>query len=192
LKEINEEFFEKMYRRLDKGLPSYLTYHNVPHTQYVLDKAVFLAKKEGCNEKEIQLISVAALYHDAGFLIRRENHEALGCDLVREELPEMGFNSEEIVTICGMIMATKVVQNPQNKLERILVDADLFYLGTADYFHFSGLLKTELLHFNPSLDEVQWRNIQIDFLTAHRYYTGYGVQQLDPIKQKNIDLILVS
>lgn len=189
MKEINEEFFEKMYRRLYKGLPSYLTYHNVPHTQYVLDKAVFLAKKEDCNEDEIRLISVAALYHDAGFLIRRENHEALGCDLVRKELPKQGFNSEEIETICEMIMATKVVQNPENKLERILVDADLFYLGTADYFHFSGLLKTELLHFNPSLDEEQWRNIQIDFLTVHQYYTDYGKCCLHPVKMANLKLI---
>jgi len=186
---MDSEFFEMMYSRLNAGLPPYLTYHNVPHTQYVLEKALYLGKTEGCNEEELRLISVAALYHDAGFLIKRENHEAHGCELVREELPREGFAPEEVETICGMIMATKVVQNPQNKLERILVDADLFYLGTADYFYFSGLLKKELLYFNPSLEEEEWRKIQIDFLTAHQYFTEYGQRYLHPVKMSNLKLI---
>ncbi|WP_291784685.1 HD domain-containing protein [Cecembia sp.] len=189
---MDKEFFEMMYRRLNVGLPFYLTYHNVSHTQYVLDKAIYLAKTEGCNEEELRLISVAALYHDAGFLIGMENHEEKGCRLVETELPEYGFSPEEIEKICGMIMATKTPQNPGNVLERILADADLFYLGTDQYFKMSSLLKKELLHLTPSLDEETWKQIQLNFLKIHHFHTDFGKSTLDPIKQKNVELVMAS
>ncbi len=184
--------FEQMFQRLKHSLASFLAYHNLDHTKYVIDKAVFIGKAEECSDDELRLISVAALYHDAGFLIGMDNHEEKGCSLVQAELPEYGFSSDEIDRICGMIMATKTPQNPKNKLERILADADLFYLGTDSYFSLSSLLRKELLHLNPSMDDATWRQIQLNFLKIHQYHTDFGKNILDPIKQKNVELVMAS
>lgn len=190
--EKNIHLFEQMFQRLEDNLPTFLAYHNLEHTKYVLDKATFLGKIEGRSEGELNLISVAALYHDAGFLIGMDNHEEKGCRLVEAELPEYGFSPVEIEQICGMIMATKTPQNPGNILERILADADLFYLGTDHYFKMSGLLKKELLHLNPSLDDETWKQIQLNFLKIHHFHTDFGKNILDPIKQKNVELVKAS
>lgn len=181
-----------MFQRLKKSLPSFLAYHNLEHTKYVLDKSIYLGKVEGCSDDEMNIISVAALYHDAGFLLGMENHEEKGCRLVETELPEYGFSTQEIKKICGMIMATKTPQNPGNALERIIADADLFYLGTDQYFIMSSLLKKELLHLNPSLEDETWKQIQLNFLKNHQYHTDFGKNILAPIKQKNVELIMAS
>ena len=49
--------------------------------------------------------------------------------MAKEELPKFGLSEKDIELICGMIMATKIPQNPKTKLEKIIADADLEYLG---------------------------------------------------------------
>jgi uncharacterized protein len=187
--EKKQQLFERMYMRLKDDLPSFMVYHDLQHTKQVIDNCIFLGNIEGCSEYELEMLSVAALYHDAGFLLGSESHEMKGCFLIKAELPPYGFNPEEIEQICSMVMATKTPQMPQTKLEQILADADLFYLGTDEYVYQRNLLKKELLHFNPKLKDEEWKEIQIDFLQTHVYHTEYGKTILAPIKQKNVESV---
>lgn len=184
--------FDSLYSRLEKELPYYLYYHSANHTRSVIDRAIFLAKDQNLSEYEIDLIKVAALYHDAGFLIGREDHETKSCNLATKELPEFGFSEEEISKICGMINATRIPQKTYNKYDKIVADADLFYLGTDDYNHYSNLLYRELLHSNPSIDQKRWFDIQLDFLNTHSFQTPYGMKVLEPVKQKNKEKLILT
>lgn len=193
--ELNMEktqIFDSLFTRLEQGLPPYLYYHSADHTKRVMERAVFLAKKEGLPEKDIELIKVAALYHDAGFLIGREDHETKSCELASKELPEYNFTKAEIKKICGMINATRIPQKTNNILEKIVADADLFYLGTEDYDYYSNQLYKELQHIKPDIDEAAWLKIQLDFLYSHSFQTEYGISVLEPFKQRNIKQLLNS
>lgn len=167
------EIYKKVMSNLENNLPSWLHYHSPEHTQYVLEKSIFLAQQEGISGRELFLIKVAALYHDLGFIKGREDHEIKSCKIAAEELPEFGVTSEEIRKICGMITATKIPQKPKNKLEKILADADLEYLGTDQFYETSEKLYRELLHSKPNLTRQEWNEIQINFLTHHTYHTPY-------------------
>lgn len=180
------EIFDNLITRLEQGLPYYLYYHSAEHTRQVLDRAVFLARDEGLSEKEIELIKVAVLYHDAGFLIGRTDHETKSCELATSELPDYGFSDEEIKIVCGMIAATRIPQQTHNIYEKIVADADLFYLGTDDYTFYSSQLLRELKHFKPGIDENEWLEIQLNFLNAHSFHTTYGKKILAPVKKKNM------
>ena len=120
--------FHKIYndivKILDDNLPKHLAYHNVNHTLYVLDKAEYIAKKENIKKADIQLLRVAALYHDIGFVKSHVEHEKEGCNIAKRQLKTYGYSEDDIATVCGMIMATRIPQNPKNKLEEILADAD--------------------------------------------------------------------
>ena len=72
------------------------------------------------------------------------DHEAAGCVIARETLPEFGFDKKSIARIEEMIMATKVPQQPTTQLARILCDADLDYLGGMEYTEISTTLYQEL------------------------------------------------
>ena len=158
---------------LSTKLPEYLTYHSVEHTKYVLKKVIYIASKEQVSGHDLFLLKIAALYHDIGFIETHIEHENIGCDIARKELPKFGISTNDIETICGMIMATKIPQQPETNLEAILADADLEYLGTKHFEAVSELLYKELMYFNPELTREEWNTIQINFMKSHKYHTKF-------------------
>lgn len=165
-------------------------YHSPEHTKYVLERAIFIAEKEKVNEHDLFLLKIAAVYHDTGFIICKDEHEAISCEIATKELKELNFDQNEIDQICVMIKATKIPQNPTSELAKILADADLEYLGTDNFLNFSSKLYEELLHYTPGLSMDQWNEIQVKFISKHRYHTNYCKQHREPKKQKNLKLIM--
>lgn len=181
--------YNKVILQLESELPEWLKYHNAAHTKYVIEQAESIAKQENVNGKDLLLIKIAALYHDTGFFIHREEHEILGCKIASKDLEGSFLNKEEIKKICGMISATKVPQKPSNLLEMIVADADLEYLGTNNFDEFSNNLYLELLHMNPNLSPMEWDRIQVEFISNHVYKTEYCKTYKEPIKQKNLEKV---
>jgi len=154
--------------------------------------AEFIARQENIEEYDIMLLKTAALFHDAGFInILNDGHEEESVQLAEKELPEFGYNKDEIEKISGMIRATKIPQQPKNELECILADADLEYLGTDSFEHIANKLYQELKHYNPSLSLEEWNDIQINFLQAHFYHTKYCIQNRTEAKEKNLKLLIL-
>ena len=172
---------------LEENLPDYLTYHSIEHTKYVLEKVVYIASKEEVSKADLFLLKVAALYHDMGFIVTHVEHESIGCDMARKELPDFGFSKDEIETICGMIVATRIPQQPKTHLEEILADADLEYLGTRHFKTVSELLYHELKHYNPKLTRAEWNGIQANFMEKHEYHTKFCKHYKRFRKQKHLE-----
>ena len=168
---------------LKTKIPATYYYHNYEHTLYVLDKAIEIGIAENCTSEEMKLLATAALWHDTGYIHTYKGHEEESCLLARQYLPGYDFTTADIDKICGMIMATKIPQSPQNKLEEIIADADLEYLGTSNAAVSANNLFKELNAIHPLLTEQDWNNTEIDFLTAHRYFTGYCKANKEHIKQ---------
>lgn len=168
---------------LNNNLSRIYYYHNYEHTLYVMEKAVEIGQAENCTEEEIKLLKAAALWHDSGYINTYKDHEAAGCVLARQYLPEYGYLPGEIDTICGMIMATRIPQSPKNKLEEVIADADLEYLGTAGAGLKADIFFKELHLLDPILTKAEWNRTQIAFLQKHRYFTTYCRQKLEPLKQ---------
>lgn len=168
---------------LKDNLPVCYYYHNYQHTLYVQEKAVQIGRHEHCTEKEIELLSIAALWHDAGYINTYANHEAESCVLAKKHLPAYGLTDEDIDTICGMIMATKIPQSPNSKTEAIIADADLEYLGTIYAAEKAADLFKELQSLIPSLTAAAWGKMQISFLQTHHYFTAYCIEKKEPLKQ---------
>ncbi len=187
------EFFENIYRKvvkdLELGLPDWLVYHNVNHTKYVLQQAESIAKMENIPGRDLFLVKLAALYHDTGFLIERNDHESHGCRIASKDLKDKELTTVELEKICKMIQATKIPQKPGNILEKIIADADLEYLGTDQFEIYSKKQYEELLHLKPGLTLKEWDKIQIDFLSQHSYHTDYCMEYKEPVKQKNLELV---
>jgi uncharacterized protein len=184
-----DQIQEKVMDDLNRKLPDYLTYHNARHTQYVLDKTLLIAEYENVKEDEFILLKTAALYHDIGFLIGKDNHEEVGCQIAYPELLKWGFDEVAIKQILGMIMATKIPQKPKNLLENIVADADLEYLGTERFEEIGERLYQELLHDNPNLSREKWYVIQINFISAHQYHTFFCKKFREPLKLKNLEML---
>lgn len=181
-----ETIHDEVLERLESELPSYLTYHSVEHTKYVLKMAEYLAWREGCSDEEVLLVKIAAIFHDIGFIEGRENHEQKGCEIATKALKGYGFEADSISKVCGMIMATKIPQSPTNLLEEILADADLEYLSTQNFEPISEMLFEEIKHFTPAFTREKWNEIQIDFLSKHSYHTDFCQRNKESFKQQHL------
>jgi uncharacterized protein len=172
---------------LKARLSPLLIYHHWKHTQHVVKMAEYIALQEQINEDDIVLIKTAALFHDAGFInIDSEGHEEESIRLAEKKLPEFGYTKNEIEIIAGMIRATAIPQKPKTKLECILADADLEYLGTDNFERIGNKLYQELKHYNPNLSVEQWNEMQINFLQLHFYHTTYCIENRSAVKEKNL------
>lgn len=176
---------------LQEKLSQYLIYHHWSHTQQVLEMAEYIARQEQISEDEIILVKTAALFHDAGFISNiMDEHEDESIRLAKQILPNYGYSKNEIEKISGMIQATKIPQKPKTKLECILADADLEYLGTDNFELIGNKLYQELKHENPNLTIEEWNDIQIKFLQRHFYHTDYCIENRAGIKEKNLNLLI--
>ena len=177
--------------KLKVDLPEYLLYHSVSHMRDVKVQAMRIATSEGItNQEDLDLLETAAIYHDCGFLSTYTNHEEKGCEIAREVLPDFDYTPAQIKVIEGLIMATKVPQNPKSKLEEIICDADLDYLGRDDFFTIGDYLYEELLHIGVIKDEISWNLLQIKFLTAHHYFTQTNIKDREPLKSANLKKVI--
>jgi HD superfamily phosphodiesterase len=169
--------------KLKKELSHTLTYHGYHHTLDVVDAADKIAVAEKISKSQIKLLRIAAFFHDAGFIYIYKNHEEKGCEMAKEFLPGFGFGIKQIEAICGMIMATKIPQSPKNKLEEIIADADLDYLGRDEVYVVAQTLFEELkVHANLT-DEKKWNSMQVSFLKSHHYHTSYAIRLRGPKKE---------
>lgn len=178
-------------QRLESELSPDLTYHGIHHTLDVLEAAIRIAESEQISAEDLLLVKTAALFHDAGFVKNHhKEHEEESCQLVKACLPKYGYSSETIATICGMIRATKIPQSPQNKLEQILCDADLDYLGRSDFYTISNSLFEELRNYNQLSDVKVWNKLQVSFIGAHSYFTETNKKEREPKKCEFLDELI--
>jgi uncharacterized protein len=178
--------YNHVLRALKEKLPAHLTYHHPDHTFYVMNMAELIAREEKASEKDILLLKTAALYHDIGFIKGAGQHEVESERIAAAELPAFGYTPEEIQIIVGLIGATSIPQNPKTKLEKILADADLEYLGTDNFEKVGDTLLQELRHDNPKLTREKWDAMQIEFLQKHHYHTNYCLQNRKQKKDLNL------
>ena len=164
-------------------------YHNVDHVRDVLNAAIRIGKSEGVNVDGLELIGVAAVFHDSGFMLDIKDHESTGCLFARDYLPSIGFSENELELICGMIMATRVPQQPLNDWQMILCDADLDYLGRDDFFETGNKVYSELVEFGQIMNEREWNEMQVRFLSAHHYFTQTSLNERKPKKDLHLEQV---
>lgn len=192
---ITVQQYQKVYDFLvpvlQTSLPPQLFYHTLQHTLSVIEATAHLAKEEGVSEQDRLLLLTAALFHDAGFMKGYNDHEELGCGIAREVLPQFGYTQEAIEKICSLISVTRLPQMPANLLEQIICDADLYYLGSANFFRESENLYKELKAVGIVSDHDEWELRQLQFLEEHKYFTPTAIKERgERKKQYNKQLIV--
>ena len=98
---------------LNKNLDSKFVYHNIAHTQRVVEKIKELIEDSDLNEDEKLELLIAAWFHDTGFTRTIENHEDESIKIASSFLKSQMVSAEKIEAITNIIMATKMQFVPQ-------------------------------------------------------------------------------
>lgn len=172
-------------------LDSTLTYHCLTHTFDVLEQCLRIAAAEGITDHhDLKNLRLAALYHDTGFLETYKNHEQKGCEIFLHDTKDIRMTDEDIEIIQGLIMSTKLPQEPKTHLQQIICDADLDYLGRDDFFPIADNLRKEFIHYQVVSNNEEWHLLQLKFLTTHTYHTKSSRLLREPVKQKHLKMIM--
>lgn len=184
---ITEEASDFVFHLMKLKLPGVYVYHNFRHTSEVVEHVRKLGKKSDLSEEEIEIVTLAAWFHDTGFIEKSDNHEDVSVEIATNFLKEKNYPEEKLERVIGCINATRYPSTPNNLLEEIICDADLYHLGTKDYDDKTDLLRVEWEKSkNKTYTELEWLKLNVDFLSNHKFYTKYAKKNLEETKLNSI------
>jgi len=159
-------------------------FHTLLHTQEVLAASEKMAEYYQLADEDRFALSLAAWFHDTGYSGgSAKGHEDLSVELAVKFLTEKQVSQVVIDKVKGCINATRIPQTPNNLIEQIICDADLFHLGTGDFKDKNRLLREELNDFGGhNLSKKDWRRLNVEFLDRHNYFTSFAKENLQPLK----------
>lgn len=182
-KSITEEASDYVFDLMKTKLPGVYVYHNYKHTEDVVEAIKKIGNKTGLSDEEMEIVTLAGWFHDAGFTEKSDNHEDVSIEIARNFLKEKNYKEENIEKVVSCINSTRYPQTPTNILDEVLCDADLYHLGTKDNESKSDLLRVEWEKAgNKKYTQLEWLKLNIDFLTTHKYFTKYARKALEERK----------
>ena len=161
-------------------------YHNLDHTKSVVKNVEIIGRHEDVDEESIFVLKVTAWFHDLGYANSYTRHEDESIILAQEFLRKRNVSHEIIEKVIDGINATRVPQSAKTLSEKIIADADLFDLGTENYFKQSENLWKEWNKNLKEFSELEFWQISYDFVKEHNYLTNYAKKALEPKKQENL------
>ena len=178
------EFVSKLFK---DNLPKNYIYHNYSHTVEIVEACKEIGKGNKLNETELEIVLLAAWFHDTGYTDKYDGHEEVSKAIAKNFLMENDYPQEKIEQVIGCIHATELTQIPQYKLEEVICDAEMIKLGTKSYFEKSERLRSEWETARGKIySEEDWLKFEIDFLSNRKYYTPFAKKNYDKKKSKNI------
>ena len=144
---MNEENVNKAHQYVqnifNKHAPPENVYHNLNHTAEVVSAVKEIASAEGVGDDDLELLLIAAWFHDSGYVKTCKGHEEVSVGYVKEFLQSINYTEDNTKQIESLICATKMPQSPKNHLEEILCDADLHHIGMKEFEEKGDLLRLE-------------------------------------------------
>lgn len=162
-------------------------YHEYEHALEVAERAYELWKKEQVNDEDLEILVLAWLFHDIGFVIQYDENEYIGATIAKNYLRSIFYPLDKIMLVEQLIIATIPKKEPSNLLESIIKDADTDNLGRDDFFEKGQRLKKEIESIKKiKILDPDWTHYSINFLKEHKYSTKTEIEERQEKKEENL------
>jgi predicted metal-dependent HD superfamily phosphohydrolase len=167
-----ELFITDLY---NKKLKPEFIFHSLAHVRRTVKAVNLIGENEKVKPLELEILNLAAWFHDAGYIEKYENHEEVSAEIASDFLEKRSYPKNKAEQVKSCILATKVSVEPKNKLEEIICDADLVHMGKKSFFKRSKALREEWVRvLDKKYTEKEWLNLNIQFFSGHDFYTGFA------------------
>ena len=179
-----EEHIKQFFK---ENIPKKYVYHDITHTQDVVRVSRQIGLIYGLPMEDLELLQIAAWFHDTGYTDGPEGHEERSVVNARAFLQNFGYSEKQLDLIAGCIRATKIPQRPVGLLQQILADADLSHLGEKSYWMRTARVRQEfIVSKNQLMTEEEWIDFELTFMLGHQYHTDVAKELFDKRKYKHI------
>lgn len=185
--EILRKASNYVFSLFKESLSKKLVYHNYKHTFEIVKEARALGEEYKLNDADMEVLLLAAWFHDTGYIDTYVGHEERSVDIAATFLNEEGYPEERIQVITDCIMATQSEQPSATLLQEILADADISNIGKENFFANAELLRVEWeIYQNRFFSDAEWARFQLDFLLSMRFKTEAAQRRLGDQLTANI------
>lgn len=180
-----EDYISKFYQ---ENIGKDLVFHSLKHIRRTVEAVRLIGSESGLEPEELELLEIAAWFHDAGHAHTYERHERKSAEIAREFLRERGYPETRIEKIVHCIWATELSYKPKDHLEKILRDADIIHLGKKSFFKRNRELRLERERIlEKRYTDQEWTRDDIEFFLDHEFQTEYARNEFGPQKQSNLN-----
>ncbi|OYQ37338.1 phosphohydrolase [Flavobacterium cyanobacteriorum] len=186
--DIVKEAENYVYNLFKDKLSSEYIYHNYNHTLRVVNDVKKILAAEGVKGDDEEALLLAAWFHDVAYVEGNEGHEARSATMAAEFLHLQGYPQVKAERVAQLIEATRMDAEPVDLAAQVLRDADCAHFADSNYAGLSELLREEWrLTQGKVYTDLEWAigNRKM-LLNGHRFYTQFGKEMLQPLKEKNI------
>lgn len=171
-------------------------YHNMIHTLDVVKGVNELTNETSLSRSEIELLQIAAYYHDV-IQDQGPENEKKSSEVAEIDMKEIGYSETDIDFVKDCIVkGTKLVKQideswrsePETLPQKILADADLRVLGQSDFMDTAEGLRSEWGLAGEEYEK-EFLERQTKFLESHKYHTQAAEQIWGEQKQKNLEAL---
>ncbi len=187
---------EKLISQIKKYVNSLLWplenhyYHHYEHALEVMNRSLELWQKENLPDEDLELLAIAGLFHDVGFIIQYDNNEYIGAKIAKNYLKWVLYPEEKIQKVEDLIIATIYTRPPNNLMEKIIRDADTDNLGRDDFFEKWQRLKKEIeIMKKIKILDPDWHHYSLNFLREHNFLTPTEIEERQEKKEENIRIL---
>lgn len=158
-----------------RQLPDTMMYHSLPHTREVVKGVKKIGAYANLNEEKMLIATLAAWFHDIGYLHAYRGHEDHSIRMAKEFLNQRQLPQHITDAVVQCIEKTKPQSIPETTVEKVLHDADFIHISKGSYFDKLILLRKEKeVHLNEFYDDIEWYENNLEFLNRVKYYSVYG------------------
>jgi HD superfamily phosphodiesterase len=187
-----ENIADAALKHIDKlfqdQLPNQYLYHDLAHTIETVETCRELAEASKISEDQTEIILLAALFHDTGYIHQYEGHEEKSCEIARSFLEKSGYPEEKIKSVEKLIMSTHREHNPKGIQENILHDADIVKIGKKTFFDMGKLLRAEWeIFLDRQYTDDEWERLQYEYLLNTEFKTKHAREKYGKEQKKNIE-----
>lgn len=184
---IVKKAYEFVSDLLRNKLSEKIVYHNFTHSNEVFETTKKLADESGLNTSETEIVLLAALFHDSGYTVKREEHEIISSEIANEFLTAQNYPADKIEKVKSCIVASRIPQQPKDLLEEVVCDADLSHFGKKSFFEKGDLLRVELEQSTgKTYTDFEWLKNSLDIMIGNPFRTKAAKENFGKQRTENL------
>jgi HD superfamily phosphodiesterase len=183
VRDASKHVFE-LYRGAAADTP--LLYRGFTRTREVVDACKDIAKGCKLEEDDVEVVLLAAWFHDAGYAVGTDGDRTRSVEVCRSFLGDKSNGLSERVLSC-MEGAGQTAGEKRSVRDDVLYDALLAPLASKSYVNDAELLRLETERREGRLySDVDWTQHCISFFEQHPFRTRYAQMEYSARRAENL------
>lgn len=168
-------------------------YHSYEHALEVMERAMYLSKQEWLGEDDIEMMWIAWIFHDAGFIIQYDKNEPIWAKIARNYLKSILYPEKRIQEVERIILATDPdYEHPKDIYEEIIKDSDMDNLWRDDFMEKNNNIKKELEIIKKiKIKDPEWKHASVQLLKEFKYKTNSQKYERNYKKVENLKKMII-